>query len=90
MPVEFIGFIGTNGASESRQNDGPILDVDYVERMAQAHDAGGFDRCLVAVGSTLPDATMVVAHAASVTRRLGFMIAHRPGFIAPVPSSRTG
>jgi alkanesulfonate monooxygenase len=88
MPVEFIGFIGTNGASETHQNTGPVLDVDYVERMAKAHDAGGFDRALVAVGSTLPDATMVVAHAASVTQRLGFMVAHRPGFIAPTVAAR--
>jgi alkanesulfonate monooxygenase len=88
MPVEFIGFIGTNGASETHANTGPVLDVGYVERMARAHDAGGFDRALVAVGSTLPDATMVVAHAASVTERLGFMVAHRPGFIAPTVAAR--
>ena len=56
--------------------------------MARAHDAGGFDRALVAVGSTLPDATLVVSHAASVTQRLGFMVAHRPGFIAPTVRER--
>lgn len=88
MPVEFIGFIGSNGASESHANTGPILDVDYVERMAKAHDAGGFDRALVAVGSTLPDSMVLVQHAASVTERLGFMIAHRPGFIAPTYAAR--
>lgn len=88
MPVEFIGFIGSNGASESHANTGPVLDVDYVERMAKAHDAGGFDRALVAVGSTLPDSMVLVQHAASVTERLGFMIAHRPGFIAPTYAAR--
>ena len=88
MPVEFIGFIGSNGASESHANAGPILDVDYVERMARAHDAGGFERALVAVGSTLPDSMVLVQHAASVTERLGFMIAHRPGFIAPTYAAR--
>lgn len=88
MPVEFIGFIGFNGSSESHANTGPVLDVDYVERMAKAHDAGGFDRALVAVGSTLPDSMVLVQHAASVTERLGFMIAHRPGFIAPTYAAR--
>ncbi len=88
MPVEFIGFIGTNGASEIHRNTGPVLDVGYVETMAKAHEAGGFDRALVAVGSTLPDSHLVVAHASSVTERLGFMIAHRPGFMAPTVAAR--
>ena len=88
MPVDFIGFIGTNATSETNRVKGPILDVGYVEAMARAHDAGGFDRALVAVGSTLPDATLVVSHAASVTQRLGFMVAHRPGFIQPTVAAR--
>jgi len=88
MPVEFIGFIGTNGASEIHPNKGPVLDVSYVERIAKAHDAGGFDRALVAFGSTSPESQLVVAHAAGVAERLGFMIAHRPGFTAPTVAAR--
>jgi len=88
MPVEFIGFIGTNGASETHRSTGPVLDVGYVEACAKAHDAGGFDRALVAFGSTSPESQLVVAHAASVTERLGFMIAHRPGFTAPTVAAR--
>jgi alkanesulfonate monooxygenase len=88
MPVEFIGFVATNGASETHRNTGPVLDIGYVEAAARAHDAGGFDRALVAFGSTLPDSLLVVAHAASVTKRLGFMIAHRPGFTAPTVAAR--
>jgi len=88
MPVEFIGFIGTNGASETHRNTGPVLDVGYVEACARAHDEGGFDRALVAFGSTSPESQLVVAHAASVTQRLGFMIAHRPGFTAPTVAAR--
>ncbi|THD61572.1 LLM class flavin-dependent oxidoreductase [Phenylobacterium sp.] len=88
MPVEFIGFIGANGASETHANKGPALNVAYVEAIARAHDAGGFDRALVAFGSTSPESQLVVAHAASVTKRLGFMIAHRPGFTAPTVAAR--
>lgn len=88
MPVEFIGFIGTNGASEIHPNTGPVLDVDYVERIARAHDGGGFDRALVAFGSSSPESQLVVAHAAGVTKNLGFMIAHRPGFTAPTIAAR--
>jgi len=88
MSVEFIGFIGTNPASEIHPNTGPVIDRDYVETVAKAHDAGGFDRALVAFGSTSPESQLVVAHAASVTKRLGFMIAHRPGFTAPTVAAR--
>jgi len=65
-----------------------VIDRDYVERVARAHDEGGFDRALVAFGSTSPESQLVVAHAASVTQRLGFMIAHRPGFTAPTVAAR--
>jgi len=88
MPVEFIGYIGTQHQSEIHPAQGPVIDRDYVDRVARAHDEGGFDRALVAFGSTSPESQLVVAHAASVTQRLGFMIAHRPGFTAPTVAAR--
>ena len=88
MPVEFIGYIGANHSSEIHPPKGPVLDVAYVEEVAKAHDAGGFDRALVAFGSTSPESVGIVQHAASVTEKLGFMIAHRPGFTAPTIAAR--
>ncbi len=88
MPVEFIGIIGTQHQSEIHPAAGPVIDRDYVEAIAIAHDEGGFDRALVAFGSTSPESQLVVAHAASVTKRLAFMIAHRPGFTAPTVAAR--
>jgi alkanesulfonate monooxygenase len=88
MSVEFIGYIGTSHASEIHPHTGPVIDRDYVEAVAKAHDAGGFDRALVAFGSTSPESQLVTAHAASVTSRLAFMIAHRPGFTAPTVAAR--
>lgn len=88
MPVEFIGYIGTQHQSEIHPAQGPVIDRAYVERVARAHEDGGFDRALVAFGSTSPESQLVVAHAASVTQRLGFMIAHRPGFTAPTVAAR--
>jgi alkanesulfonate monooxygenase len=88
MPVEFIGYIGAHHQSEIHPATGPILDVGYVETVARAHDAGGFDRALVAFGSTSPESILIVSHAATVTERLGFMIAHRPGFTAPTVAAR--
>ena len=88
MPVEFIGFVGAQNASEIHPPSGPAIDRDYVERVARAHEDGGFDRVLAAFHSTGPESQLVVAHAASVTSRLGFMIAHRPGFTAPTIAAR--
>ncbi len=88
MSVEFIGYIGTHHSSEIHPYEGPAIDRDYVETVAKAHDQAGFDRALVAFGSTSPESQLVVAHAASVTKRLQFMIAHRPGFTAPTVAAR--
>ena len=88
MSVEFIGLIGSNGASETHPNTGPVIDVAHVEAVAKAHENGGFDRALVAFGSQSPESQLIVAHAAHVTERLGFMIAHRPGFTAPTLAAR--
>ena len=83
MTVEFIGSSDTNGASEIHPNTGPVLDVRYVEAVAKAHEKGGFDRALVAFGSTSPESQLVVAHAGAVTEKLGFWSPTGPGFIAP-------
>jgi alkanesulfonate monooxygenase len=88
MSVEFIGFIGTRDFSETRPATGPVVDVNYIETVARAHDAAGFDRALVAFHSTSPESILIAGHAASVTERLGLMIAHRPGFTAPTLAAR--
>src|SRR5580693_5281082 len=88
MGVEFIGYIGTRKFSEIHPAQGPALDREYVETVAKAHEESGFDRALVAFHATSPDSILLAAHAASVTKRLGFMIAHRPGFTAPTLAAR--
>ncbi|MEJ0028567.1 MAG: LLM class flavin-dependent oxidoreductase [Rhizomicrobium sp.] len=88
MSVEFIGFVNTQEVSETRPASGPTIQLDYIEKVARAHEEGGFDRVLVAFGSSSPESILVGAHAASVTSRLGLMIAHRPGFTAPTIAAR--
>jgi alkanesulfonate monooxygenase len=88
MSVEFIGYIGTRLQSEIIPAQSPILDPAHIEQAARIHEAGGFDRALVAFHSTSPESILVAAHAASVTSRLGLLIAHRPGFTAPTLAAR--
>jgi alkanesulfonate monooxygenase len=88
MSVEFIGMIGTRLASEIIPPRGPVWDSTYVRDFARAHEAGGFDRVLVGYFSSMPDGFLVAAHAAAATERLGFLLAHRPGFVAPTLAAR--
>jgi alkanesulfonate monooxygenase len=88
MSVEFIGMIGTQHASEIHPPRGAIIDVDYVRRFANAHEQAGFDRILVGYFSSGADGFIVASWAAFVTQKLGLMLAHRPGFVAPSLAAR--
>jgi alkanesulfonate monooxygenase len=89
MPVEFIGMIGTRDQSEIRRSRGPVVDRDYVRRFSRAHEDAGFDRVLIGYASSQPDGGQVAAYAAAHTDRLSFLVAHRPGFVAPTLAART-
>jgi len=88
MSLEFIGYIGTQHSSEIIDAPRSGLDLAHVERTARVHEEGGFDRALVAFHSTSPESILVAQHAASVTKKLGFMVAHRPGFTQPTLAAR--
>jgi alkanesulfonate monooxygenase len=89
MPVEFIGMISTRDQSEIRRSAGPVVDRDYVRRFSRAHEDAGFDRVLIGYSSSQPDGLQVAAYAAAHTERLGFLVAHRPGFVAPTLAARS-
>jgi hypothetical protein len=88
VSVEFIGMIQQQKVSETYLARGPAIDIDYLRDFAQAHEKAGFDRILVPYQSTSPDAMLTVAYAAGVTQRIHFMLAHRPGFVAPTLAAR--
>jgi len=88
MPVEFIGYIGGQNQSETIPASGPVINLNHIETAAKIHENGGFDRTLVAFHSNSPESILIAQHAASVTRDLGLLIAHRPGFNAPTIFAR--
>jgi len=88
MTVEFIGMIHHREASEIRPPDPVVLDRGYIRDFAQAAEAGGFDRVLVGYFADGPDGFLVAAAAAAHTERLSFLVAHRPGFVAPTLAAR--
>ena len=88
MGVKFIGYIGFNNSSEIYPDFGRQIDRRHVEAAAKAQELGGFDRVLIPFGSSSPESQIVAAHAAAITSKLGFLIAHRPGFTQPTLAAR--
>ncbi|MSO65906.1 MAG: LLM class flavin-dependent oxidoreductase [Alphaproteobacteria bacterium] len=88
MPVEMIGWIAPRVSSELIPPSGPAFAAAVIAETARIHEQAGFDRVLIGYFSDAPDGFLVGAYAASVTERLGFLLAHRPGFVAPPVAAR--
>ena len=88
MPVEMIGWVAPRVSSEIIAPAGPPFNTDVITESAKLHEAAGFNRVLVGYFSGAPDGFMITAHAAAQTKRLAFLLAHRPGFISPTLAAR--
>jgi len=90
MPVRIIGMIGVTppGSEASLHVIEGGLSPDYLTEFARAHDAAGFDMALVGYSSSSAEGFLVALHAAARTERLGYLVAHRPGFVAPTLMAR--
>src|SRR3954447_26942169 len=88
MPVEMIGWIAPRVSSEIIPAAGPPFDAGVVAETARIHEGVDFERVLIGFFSDAPDGFLVGAQAAVVTERLGFLLAHRPGFVAPPLAAR--
>src|SRR3981189_1308610 len=90
MPVRIVGMIGvTPPAKDATLHviEGG-LSPGYVTQFARAHDEAGFDLALVGHTSSSAEGFLVALHAAAHTERLGYLVAHRPGFVAPTLMAR--
>ncbi|OTP80029.1 LLM class flavin-dependent oxidoreductase [Caballeronia sordidicola] len=88
MSVEFIGYVSHQESSEIHLPQGPAVNPPYIAAVAQAHEYGGFDRVLIAHSSASPDGFQIASFVAQQTKRLGILLAHRPGFVAPTLAAR--
>jgi alkanesulfonate monooxygenase len=90
MPVRIVGMIGVTPPS----SDAALhvieggLSTDYLIKYARAHDDAGFDLALVGYTSSSAEGFLVALHAANHTERLGYLVAHRPGFVQPTLMAR--
>lgn len=88
MSIEFIGFSATQEVTETILASGPVVNKSYLGAVARAHEYAGFDRVLVAHSSGSVDGFQVAAYIAHETEKLGILLAHRPGFVAPTLAAR--
>ena len=90
MGLQVIGMIGVAPPAD----DTTVHVIDggvsprYLVEFAKAHDEAGFDLALVGYTSTSADGWEVATHAAASTEKLGYLIAHRPGFVSPTLAAR--
>jgi alkanesulfonate monooxygenase len=90
MPVKIVGMIGVtppSGEASLHVIEGD-LSPDYLTQFARAHDDAGFDLALVGYTSSSAEGFLVALQAAAHTKRLGYLVAHRPGFVAPTLMAR--
>lgn len=90
MPLSVIGMIGVAppaGDATVHVIDGGVS-PRYLVDFARAHERAGFDLALVGYTSTSADGWEVATWAAANTERLGYLVAHRPGFVSPTLAAR--
>ena len=90
MPIRITGMIGVApppGETAVHIIPGGIS-KEYTREFAQAHDQSNFDWTLVGYSSRSADGFGVASFCAAHTQQLGYLIAHRPGFVAPTLAAR--
>ena len=88
MNVEFGWFLPTMGDSEVIGPPTRPATLDYLVEVAKAADEAGFKFALVPVGTTCQDAWLASAVVAGRTEKLKFLVAMRPGFVAPTLAAK--
>lgn len=88
MACEILGILHWNEYSDLRPKSFEEVEPEFIAHCAQVHEQSGFDRVLIANSAHRPDSLPIATWAAAATKTLTFMIAHRPGFIAPTMAAR--
>jgi alkanesulfonate monooxygenase len=89
MTIRFIGYIEFSNTSELHgAGVSRDLDPEFAVTVAKAQEYYGFDQVLIPFSSHSPDGLIIASHVAHATSRLGFIVAHRPGFTQPTVAAR--
>lgn len=88
MTIDFGWFLPTMGDAEAIGPPTRQATLDYLVEVATAAEDAGFNFALVPVGSGCQDAWLAAGVVAGRTERLKFLVAMRPGFVAPTLAAR--
>jgi alkanesulfonate monooxygenase len=86
--LHVTGMIWAQPTSDLEAATGEAFQPAHIEALTRAHEDGGFDRVLAGYWTNAPDGFLVLAHAAAVAKKIQFLLAHRPGFVAPTLAAR--
>lgn len=75
---DIVGWGATHGGTSGRAPD-----LRYLTQVAQAAERAGFEAVLTPTGTFCEDAWISTAALLSVTERLRFLVAFRPGLLSP-------
>lgn len=88
--MKLFWFIPTHGDGRylGTATGGRTVDFSYMKQLAQAVDHLGYQGALLPTGRSCEDAWVVASALSAVTRRMGFLVAVRPGLVSPSVAAR--
>jgi alkanesulfonate monooxygenase len=88
--MEVMWFIPTHGDGRylGTPHGARTVDLRYMQQIALAADSLGFSGVLLPTGRSCEDAWIVAAALIPLTQRLRFLVAVRPGVVAPTTAAR--
>ncbi|HEX5480393.1 MAG TPA: LLM class flavin-dependent oxidoreductase [Dehalococcoidia bacterium] len=88
MTIDFGWFLPTMGDTDTIGPPTREATADYLVQVAKAAEDAGFVFALVPVGTTCQDAWLAASVVAARTDSLKFLVAMRPGFVAPTVAAK--
>src|ERR1700722_13208044 len=88
--MEILWFIPTHGDGKylGTSKGGRETNLAYLKQIAQAVDQLGYHGALAPTGRSCEDAWVVASSLISVTQRMRFLVAVRPGITTPALAAR--
>lgn len=88
--MKILWFIPTHGDSRylGTTRGARAASFDYFKQIAIAADSLGYEGVLIPTGRSCEDSWVIASSLIDATRRLKFLVALRPGLVAPAQSAR--
>ncbi|WP_040239812.1 LLM class flavin-dependent oxidoreductase, partial [Xanthomonas citri] len=89
--MDMFWFIPTHGDSRylGTSDGARQVSAEYVTQVAVAADTLGYEGVLIPTGRSCEDPWVIASSLINATRRLKFLVALRPGLMAPALAART-